>query len=132
MEGRLVYFISLYFLGPTNPVQSTNLTAVNISYSEAIIQWTVTSIVYTPEQYIVLYGITQSSLTEKSAVVDGAMDLNSINGSYSVILTGLTHNTLYYYEVRSNNTEGYTDSDTNTFSTEEIFGEYGIMMSSSQ
>ena len=51
------------------------------------------------------------------------MELNNINDSYSVVLTGLTHNTVYYYQVRSTNTEGSTYSATEMFTTEETFGE---------
>ena len=51
------------------------------------------------------------------------MELNNIDESYSVVLTGLTHNTVYYYQVRSTNTEGSTNSGTEMFTTEEIFGE---------
>ena len=51
------------------------------------------------------------------------MDFNNIDESYSVVLNGLTHNTVYYYQVRSTNTEGSTNSATEMFTTEEIFGE---------
>ena len=51
------------------------------------------------------------------------MELNNIDESYSVVLNGLTHNTVYYYQVRSTNTEGSTNSTTEMFTTEEIFGE---------
>ena len=93
------------------------MTAVNIVHNEATIQWTVTSITYTPEQYIVLYGLTESSLTQESDMVNGTMDFNSINDTYSVKITGLDYNTVYYYQVRSTNTEGSTNSDVVMFQT---------------
>ena len=51
------------------------------------------------------------------------MELNNIDESYSVVLTGLIQNTVYYYQVRSTNTEGSTNSDTEMFTTVQIFGE---------
>ena len=56
-------------------------------------------------------------------MVTGTMELNNIDESYSVVLTNLTHNTVYYYQVRSTNTEGSTNSDTEMFTTLQIFGE---------
>ena len=56
-------------------------------------------------------------------MVNGTMELNNIDESYSVVLTGLTHNTTYYYHVRSTNTEGSTNSGTEMFTTLPIFGE---------
>ena len=93
------------------------MTAVNIVHNEATIQWTVSSIAYTPEQYIVLYGLTESSLTQESDMVNSTMDFNSINDTYSVKITGLDYNTVYYYQVRSTNTEGSTNSDVVMFQT---------------
>ena len=56
-------------------------------------------------------------------MVNGTMELNNIDESYSVVLTGLTYNTVYYYQVRSTNTEGSTNSDVIMFTTLSIFGE---------
>ena len=70
-----------------------------------------------------MYGLNESSLTLESGMVNGTMELNNIDESYSVVLTGLTHNTVYYYHVRSTNTEGSTNSDTEMFTTVQIFGE---------
>ena len=56
-------------------------------------------------------------------MVNSTMELNNIDESYSVVLTGLTHNTVYYYQVRSTNTEGSTNSDVVMFTTLSIFGE---------
>ena len=56
-------------------------------------------------------------------MVNGTMELNNIDESYSVVLTNLTHNTVYYYQVRSTNTEGSTNSVTEMFTALPIFGE---------
>ena len=116
------YYLFHFPLGPSNPIQPTNLTVVDITPYRATIQWTVTSIAYTPEQYVVLYGLNESSLIWESDIVTGTMELNNIDESYSVVLTGLTHNAVYYYQVSSTNTEGSTNSDTEMFRTEKLFG----------
>ena len=51
------------------------------------------------------------------------MDFNSVNESYSVVITGLTPTTEYYYQVRSSNINGSTYSLTNTFTTRTTTGE---------
>ena len=102
------------------------MTAVDILHNEVTIQWTVTSIAYTPEQYIILYGLNESSLTQESDIVNGTMDFNSINDTYSVTITELDFNTVYYYQVRSTNTEGSTNSDVVMFQTPEKRNTYVI------
>ena len=49
--------------------------------------------------------------------MNGTMDFNSINNTYSVTITELDFNTVYYYQVRSTNTEGSTNSDVVMFQT---------------
>ena len=55
--------------------------------------------------------------------MNGVVDFNSVNESYSVVITDLTPSTEYYYQVRSNNTEGSIYSLTNTFTTRTTIGE---------
>ena len=50
-------------------------------------------------------------------MVNGTMDFSSINDTYSVKITELDYNTVYYYQVRSTNTEGSTNSDVVMFQT---------------
>ena len=52
--------------------------------------------------------------------MNGTMDFNSINDTYSVTITELDFNTVYYYQVRSTNTEGSTNSDVVMFQTPKI------------
>ena len=49
--------------------------------------------------------------------MNGVVDFNSVNESYSVVITGLIPSTEYYYQVRSNNTVGSLYSLTNNFTT---------------
>ena len=63
------YFIPLYntyhiyySAGPRQPEVPMVVTATNVQDSSALIQWTVSSIAYTPETYVVEYGTSQDSL----------------------------------------------------------------------
>ena len=49
--------------------------------------------------------------------MNGVVDFNSVNEMYSVVITGLTPKTEYYYQVKSSNINGSTYSLTNTFTT---------------
>ena len=106
-------------LGPASPNAPTDLTSFDIKYNEATIQWTVPMLSYTPEEYTVYYGTSESSLTDTSAMVEGAIDFSSANQQYSVTITDLLFNTLYYFKVRATNTEGNTESTGGTFKTKE-------------
>ena len=55
--------------------------------------------------------------------MNGVMDFNSVNESYSIVIPGLTPSTEYYYQVRSSNINGSTYSLTNTFTTRTTTGE---------
>ena len=118
MRNRYNLFNTLYFsLGPSVPFQATNITDINVTPNAVTIQWTVNSTAYTPEQYTVLYGLNESNLTQESIVVNGIVDFNSVNETYTVMITGLISSTNYYYQVKSNNTEGSIYSLANNFTT---------------
>ena len=69
-----------------------------------------TSIAYDPETYIVQYGTASNSLTSTSPTVSIGNDITRTNFMLSVELTGLTRDTLYYYQVEATNTAGSTTS----------------------
>ena len=68
------------------------------------------SIAYDPETYIVQYGTASNSLTSTSPTVSSGNDNTRTNFMLSVELTGLTLDTLYYYQVMATNTAGSTTS----------------------
>ena len=49
--------------------------------------------------------------------MNGVVDFNSVNETYTVTISGLISSTNYYYQVKSNNTEGSIYSLANNFTT---------------
>ena len=85
----------------------------------ATIRWTVPSLSYDLEMYVVQYGLAMDSLTMTSAMVMG--DVTPVNYmddfQGSVTLTGLNRLTTYFYQVMSTNSHGSTLSAVGTFNT---------------
>ena len=82
------------------------VTATNIQDSSALIQWTVSSIAYTPETYVVEYGTSQDSLDMTSDPTHSGEDITIANVTYSVTLSDLRENTTYYVRIVATNTAG--------------------------
>ncbi len=114
-----MFIIQLSPTAPASPNAPISLDSSDIQYNKATIQWTVSILAYTPEQYTVIYGTSESSLTNTSMVVNGGNDFDSLNDEYQVTITDLVFSTVYYYSVRATNTEGSTDSVIQMFKTKE-------------
>lgn len=102
---------------PSPPLSPVNTTAVNIRYNSATIRWIVPSISYTPEEYVVLYGTVSTNMNTLSSVINGSTNFSITNSLLTVDLFDLTHDTVYYFSIRSTNTEGSTESGANSFKT---------------
>ncbi|XP_019858755.1 PREDICTED: receptor-type tyrosine-protein phosphatase F-like [Amphimedon queenslandica] len=111
--------ISVIVTAPSPPHSPVNTSAVNIRYNSATIRWIVPSIAYTPEEYVVLYGTNSTNMNDLSSVVNGSTNFSIIDSVLTVDLFDLTHDTVYHFRIRSTNTEGSTESDTNSFKTRE-------------
>ena len=74
-----------------------------ISTNSAIIQWTVPSIAYTPEMYVVEYGDVPDSLIYSGDPVTSRDDIVTANKDYSFQLKGLKPGTMYYFIIESQN-----------------------------
>ena len=80
------------------------VTATNVQDSTALIQWTVSSIAYTPETYVVEYGTSQDSLDMTSDPTHSGGDITVANMTYSVTLSDLRENTTYSVHIVATNT----------------------------
>ena len=90
----------------------------NISDSSVLIQWTVSSIAYTPETYVVEYGTSQDSLNMTSDPTHSGEDITMANVTFSVTLSDLRENTTYYVHIVATNTaDRSTTSSVQRFTT---------------
>lgn len=99
------------------PMQPIDLAHTTLSFELAMIQWLVPAVVYTPENYTVVYGREQTSLNNSSEVVIGSGNITTTNQMYSTTLSGLESNTTYYYQVIARNSVGANSSSIQTLMT---------------
>ena len=83
-----------------------------VTHNTALIQWTVSSIAYTPETYVVEYGTSQNSLDMTSDPTHSGEDITIANVTYSVTLSDLRENTTYYVHIVATNTAGRSTTST--------------------
>ena len=105
------------FAGPSSPLQPSNLIPTVVRHYAAIIQWTVSRIAYTPENYTVHYGTSSGSMTNVSQQQQSGKNFTATNLQFSVELTGLSAGTTYYYQVMAANSVGSTTSVEQSFMT---------------
>ena len=103
--------------GPSAPTQPINVVHTTLSSDLAVIQWLIPFVMYTPENYTIVYWEDQSLLNYSSDVVIGTDDITLINQVYSVTLSGLESNTSYYYQVIARNNIGTNSSDVRLLET---------------
>ena len=99
------------------PAQPINVTVANVSSNSAIIQWTVPLISYTPEQYMVHFGLRQNLLNETSTTVDGNQNISVVNETHTLVVDDLHSGTIYYFRVIARNGYGSVQSSLGTFMT---------------
>ena len=87
-----------------NPVRREQVVFINIKAHSVVIQWTVAYISYSPEMYLVQYGINMEDLDQNSSSVHSGDDITITSKAYSVVLSGLRDNTTYYVQVLATNT----------------------------
>ena len=95
------------------------VTATNVQDSSVLIQWTVSSIAYTPETYVVEYGTSQDSLDMTSDPTHSGEDITVVNQMYSVQLSSLEPDTQYYYQIVATNTALSCSSNLFSFRTSD-------------
>ena len=113
----------LHSTGPINPKLPVNVIATDVQTNSATIQWTVSSIAYDPETYLILYGTKPMMLVQNSSITAySSGDITRTNFNESLIIGELSFLTEYFYRVRVTNSHGIIFSELNRFIT-NAFGE---------
>ncbi len=105
-------------LGPSTP-QFTTLSVADLQYNAATIQWTVLEIAYTPELYVVKYGMNTDALMESSELQKSGSDFSATGLMFKTQIIGLSPDTLYYYQLVAKNSFSSTSSPVMSFRTSE-------------
>lgn len=88
------------------PFQPTDISHSSPSPDFAEIQWLVTTIAYTPENYTIIYGKSQDLMNKTSTTIFSTPKISKSNQMYSNNIRGLDPNTTYFYQVISRNSIG--------------------------
>lgn len=97
----------------------SRVQVVNVTASSATVLWLVPYLTYTQEQYDVSYGSSRDSLDRSRLVTNSELNISASNITYSVSLQDLTPNSVYFFQIRSTNTQGETVSEIMTLTTLE-------------
>ena len=89
----------------------------DVTADHSIIRWTVPSIAYTPETYVVMYGTNENNLDQASEEEMGGTDITAVDTLVTVTLSNLQALTIYHYKVVATNSHASTESGVNTFTT---------------
>ncbi|KAL5479829.1 hypothetical protein EMCRGX_G023418 [Ephydatia muelleri] len=98
--------------GPSLPLSPTNLQALEVNTSSVLVTWTVTKVAFTPEVYSIRFWSPPSTEYTTSDKVNGTSDIGVEDMQYTILLTGLTANLHYVFQVEAKNTVGSTLSAT--------------------
>ena len=91
-----------------------------LSPTTALIQWTVPSIAYTPETYVVEYGTSQDNLhIARGESLTSGDDIKAVGKVHTLELTGLSPGTKYYFVVAAYNSEKLSKTNPTFFYTVE-------------
>ena len=102
----LPIYICFTYTGAVSPNPPVGVLASGIRQTSATIRWTVTSLSYGPETYVVQYGTEMNTLDQTSSMEISGSDITLTNFTLSISLTGLQMMTTYYYRVIAMNGGG--------------------------
>ena len=108
------------FPGASLPNTPTNLQTAATDFTSVRISWDVSDIPYTPETYTILYGTDSSSLSQSSSPVHSDLPLSPGTQQFSVSVSGLQENIVYYFQVEAVNSVGSAQSQLGTFMIEDV------------
>ena len=95
------------------------VSSMDIQSTRVTIQWTVPSIAYTTETYMVLFDMKHNGLNSENDSQQSGPDISAANKTYSVSLSHLKPATLYHFRVAAINSAGSTTSDVQNVTTAE-------------
>ena len=90
----------------------------DVTATSANISWTIASVAIGQERYTVKYGLNMSDLELTSETLNSRGEALT-NQTYSVYLGDLLGGTTYYYQVISENEFSSSNTDIDSFTTEE-------------
>ncbi len=77
-------------------------------------------IAYTNETYVVMYGTDMNMLNSMSETVSSGSDFEAMDLTFLVLISDLTSNTDYYYQLVATNTFTSTSSAVMSFTTPDL------------
>ena len=105
-------YTPIWIKGHLFHLSPTNLQALEVNTSSVLVTWTVTKVAFTPEVYSVRFWSPPSTGYTTSDKVNGTSNISVEDMQYTILLTGLTTNLHYVFQVEANNTVGSTLSAT--------------------
>ena len=106
-------------IGPGVPILPNRIEVINVTAYSAITTWLVPYLTYTQERYNISYGLLRSTLSNSLLVIGSTIDNSISNMTYEAMLRNLIPNKVYYYQIRSTNSQGTTISEIMEFTTLE-------------
>ena len=104
-------------VGSTAPVVPIGVSIMSKHAQEVGISWTVPSVSYTQEIYIIEYGLSPDELVLTSDSVFGSTDITLNNQLYSLSLVDLQDNTTYFFKIIADNSFSMTETVVDSFIT---------------
>ena len=108
----------MFHIGKASPSQPV-IIKVTTSTNSVNISWMVPNIICDQETYSVQYGIRDTMMLLGTRNVTGNTKLSTVNEIFSVIITGLTPFTRYYFILTAINSFGSTSIAATDFTTNE-------------
>ena len=103
--------------GPASPEPPNDLLTDSVTTHSATVSWTVPTIAFTPETYVVHYGTNLNNLQTTSDQIIGLSNFTARSHRFLITLTVLTPNTIYFYHINATNSIGSVLSQTANFIT---------------
>ena len=112
-----IIIIITALIGPMSPEPPVDLLTDSVTTHSATVSWTVPTIAFTTETYVVHYGTNKETLNTTSDPIAGLSNLTARYHRFLITLSALTPNTIYFYHINATNSIGSDVSQTANFIT---------------